>query len=30
MVFPDGTALQTPTITGDVTNGYTAGLLIGV
>jgi protocatechuate 3,4-dioxygenase beta subunit len=30
MVFSDGTALQTPTITGDVTNGYTAKLLIGV
>jgi protocatechuate 3,4-dioxygenase beta subunit len=30
MVFSDGSALQTPTITGDVTNGYTARLLIGV
>lgn len=30
MVFSDGTALQTPTFTGDVTNGYTAKLLIGV
>jgi protocatechuate 3,4-dioxygenase beta subunit len=29
-VFSDGTALQTPTITGDMTNGYTAKLLIGV
>ena len=30
MVFCDGDSLQTPTFTGDVTNGYTAKLLVGV
>jgi protocatechuate 3,4-dioxygenase beta subunit len=30
MVFSDGVSLQTPTITGDVTNGYTAAMVVGV
>ena len=30
MVFCDGISLQTPTITGDTTNGYTAKLVVGV
>jgi protocatechuate 3,4-dioxygenase beta subunit len=30
MVFRDGVSLQTPTVTGDVTNGYTATLTVGV
>ena len=30
MVFSDGSSLQTPTITGDTTSGYTAALRIGV
>jgi protocatechuate 3,4-dioxygenase beta subunit len=30
MVFSDGTSLQTPTITGDTTSGYTAALVVGV
>ena len=29
-VFSDGYSLQTPTISGDVTNGYTAKLVVGV
>jgi protocatechuate 3,4-dioxygenase beta subunit len=30
MVFSDGHALQTPTMTGDPTAGYTAALVVGV
>jgi protocatechuate 3,4-dioxygenase beta subunit len=30
MVFSDGVSLQTPTITGDVTSGYTASMVVGV
>jgi protocatechuate 3,4-dioxygenase beta subunit len=30
MVFSDGVSLQTPTISGDTTNGYTAKLAVGV
>jgi protocatechuate 3,4-dioxygenase beta subunit len=30
MVFSDGASLQTPTVTGAVTNGYTASLVVGV
>lgn len=30
MVFSDGASLQTPTITGDTTSGYTAALVVGV
>jgi hypothetical protein len=29
-VFSDGVSLQTPTISGDTTNGYTAQLVVGV
>ena len=29
-VFSDGYSLQTPTISGDITNGYTAKLVVGV
>ena len=30
MVFSDGASLQTPTMTGDTTSGYTAALVVGV
>ena len=30
MVFRDGVSLQTPTVTGNTTNGYTASLVVGV
>ena len=29
-VFSDGYSLQTPTMSGDATNGYTAKLVVGV
>ena len=29
-VFSDGVSLQTPTVTGNTTNGYTASLVVGV
>jgi hypothetical protein len=30
MVFSDGVSLQTPTMTGGASNGYTASLPVGV
>jgi hypothetical protein len=30
MVFSDGVSLQTPTVTGNSTNGYTASFVVGV
>jgi len=29
-IFSDGSSLQLATVTGDVTNGYTAQLAVGV
>ena len=29
-VFGDGVSLQTATVSGDVTNGYTVALIVGV